>query len=122
MEQNEIVKVYYCKCGKSIQCAAHPKLFEGSTIDAKRLRKEFKEAEVFGFSVAEISIEDYRKTPFMCYDKSSDTGVVDGCVDLKGRMKAELLYDEVNKPYDSKKFTPGGFVNLERKKNQSGTK
>lgn len=61
----EIVKVYYCKCGNSIERASHPQLLIGNSKDARSLRKEYKQAEKWGRKVAEITIEEFRKTPFM---------------------------------------------------------
>ncbi len=114
--ENEKVKVYYCKCGKSIQRAAHPKLFDGNSPDRRAIRKEYKQAEEWGLKVAEITMDEYRKTPFYCYDKNSATGTVEGCVDLTKRISAELLHDEINNMDDDpKKFKPGGFASLARK-------
>lgn len=61
----DIVKVYYCKCGKSIEHACHPSLLVGNTVDARKLKKDFKQAEQWGRKVDEITIEQYRSIPFM---------------------------------------------------------
>lgn len=65
IQNNEIVNVYYCKCGKSIARACHPSLLVGNNIEARARRKDFKQAAEWGRKVVEITIEEYRKTPFM---------------------------------------------------------
>jgi hypothetical protein len=62
---SETVKVYYCKCGKSIMRACHPDLLIGNDSETRARRKEFKQAADWGRKVAEITIEEYRNTPFM---------------------------------------------------------
>lgn len=61
----EMVKVYYCRCGKSIERAAKPSLFIGNDSHARELRKAFKQAEQWGRKVSEIPIDEFKKTPFM---------------------------------------------------------
>ena len=72
-DEYKMVKVYYCKCGKSIMKATHPSLLIGNTADARSLRKEFKQAAAWGRKVAEITIEEFRKTPFMQCDTTTKT-------------------------------------------------
>lgn len=61
METNA-VKVYYCKCGRSIMCAGSPEFIEKDRAS----KKEFKQAEEWGRKVETITLEEYRKIPFMC--------------------------------------------------------
>ena len=65
---NEMVKVYFCKCGKSIERACHPDLLIGNDTDARARRKDFRQAEQWGRKVAEITLDEFRKTPFMDCD------------------------------------------------------
>ncbi len=70
---NDLVRVYYCECGKSIQCASHPDLLDLSKAqsddDKKHIRaniKDFKQADNWGRRVETITISEYRDIPFMC--------------------------------------------------------
>ncbi len=66
--ETKMVRVYYCKCGKSIERACHPDLLVGNDSETRAIRKDFKQAEQWGRKVAEITIEEFRKTPFMDCD------------------------------------------------------
>lgn len=45
--------------------ACHPDLLIGNDSETRARRKEFKQAADWGRKVAEITIEEYRNTPFM---------------------------------------------------------
>lgn len=64
MAEQQMVSVYYCACGKSIERAGDEKYFDRAT------KKEYKQAKDWGRKTESITLEEFHKTPFMCGDGS----------------------------------------------------
>lgn len=64
MSDEKKIMIYYCKCGKSIQCAAAKWHMETD----RKCKKDFKQAKEWGRKVEELTLEEYKdlKKPFMC--------------------------------------------------------
>lgn len=61
------VKVYWCKCGKSIQHTGDESKFDRAT------KKEFKQAAEWGRKVEVMPLREFKTKPFMnckCFNKS----------------------------------------------------
>lgn len=57
---NSPVMAYYCKCGKSIECAGDPKRFD------RKSWTEYGKMEKEGRKVETITLAEFHKIPFMC--------------------------------------------------------
>lgn len=77
---NKPVLVYYCKCGKSIQCAGDPERINSDRAS----KKEFKQAKDFGRKVETITLKEFHTIPFLC------DGVKD-CIDKTNNLKPKQM-------------------------------
>jgi len=66
-EDPKMVKVYYCKCGQTVQLVS---TLPHAQTD-RPTRKNFRDAEKWGRKVETMTLAEFKKKPFMC------TGVVD---------------------------------------------
>lgn len=59
---NKPVMVYYCRCGKSIECVGDPKYI----VLSKRSSKEYRKMEQAGRKVETMTKGEFLKLPFLC--------------------------------------------------------